>query len=226
MSSTSLWYATRASGIVALVLLTVTMVLGLATTGRIRARNWPGYAQQELHRRLSIIAIVFVGIHVLTSVLDTFVHVGWLAIGQDNSVTALHGAGVYHASIAAQRHALEIPADDSRRSVADPTAAESHASIQRGEHSRRAIVTVPRLDRLAGTDMPIVDHAAGASDGDPEIVTTDGSIGVPNFVVETMRIVMSKNGPLDISRSRRYGILAGIWSATFLSVGTVACKST
>ncbi|KIM80081.1 hypothetical protein PILCRDRAFT_98046 [Piloderma croceum F 1598] len=28
----------------------------------------------------------------------------------------------------------------------------------------------------------------------------------------------SKNGPLDISRSRRYGILAGIWSATFLSV--------
>jgi hypothetical protein len=31
----------------------------------------------------------------------------------------------------------------------------------------------------------------------------------------------NKNGPLDISRSRRYGILAGIWSATFLSVGTV-----
>jgi hypothetical protein len=26
-------------------------------------------------------------------------------------------------------------------------------------------------------------------------------------------------GPLDISRSQRYGILAGIWSATFLSVG-------
>lgn len=38
--------------------------------------------------------------------------------------------------------------------------------------------------------------------------------------------VESKNGPLDISRSRRYGILAGIWSATFLSVGTAACKST
>jgi len=29
-----------------------------------------------------------------------------------------------------------------------------------------------------------------------------------------------KNGPMEISRSRRYGILAGIWSATFLSVGT------
>ena len=80
MSSTSLWYATRASGIVSLVLLTLTMVLGLATTSRMRARHWPGFAEQELHRRISILAVVFVGIHVLTSVLDTFVHIGWLAI--------------------------------------------------------------------------------------------------------------------------------------------------
>jgi sulfoxide reductase heme-binding subunit YedZ len=80
VSSTSLWYATRASGIVALVLLTLTMVLGLATTSRIRARHWPGFAQQELHRRISILAVVFVAIHVLTSILDTYVHIGWLAI--------------------------------------------------------------------------------------------------------------------------------------------------
>jgi sulfoxide reductase heme-binding subunit YedZ len=80
VSSTSLWYATRASGIVALVLLTLTMVLGLATTSRTRARHWPGFAQQEFHRRISILAVVFVAIHVLTSLLDTFVHIGWLAI--------------------------------------------------------------------------------------------------------------------------------------------------
>jgi DMSO/TMAO reductase YedYZ heme-binding membrane subunit len=55
------------------------MVLGLATTNRLRARNWPGYAQQELHRRISILAVIFLGIHVLTSILDTFVHIGWLA---------------------------------------------------------------------------------------------------------------------------------------------------
>jgi DMSO/TMAO reductase YedYZ heme-binding membrane subunit len=80
MSSTWLWYATRASGIVTLVLLTATMVLGLATTKRARARNWPGYAQQEIHRRISMIAVVFLGIHVLTSVLDTFVSIGWASI--------------------------------------------------------------------------------------------------------------------------------------------------
>jgi sulfoxide reductase heme-binding subunit YedZ len=80
MNSTSLWYATRASGIVALVLLTLTMVLGLVTTSRSRARNWPGFAQQEIHRRISIMAVVFLALHVLTSVLDTYVNIGWLAV--------------------------------------------------------------------------------------------------------------------------------------------------
>jgi methionine sulfoxide reductase heme-binding subunit len=79
MSSTSLWYATRASGIVSLVLLTLTMVLGLVTTSRPRARSWPGFAQQELHRRISIMAVVFLGLHVLTSILDTYVDIGWFA---------------------------------------------------------------------------------------------------------------------------------------------------
>lgn len=80
MNSPYLWYATRSSGIVALVLLTVTMILGLATTGRARTKNWPGFAQQEIHRRISMLALVFLAIHVLTSVLDTYVNIGWLAI--------------------------------------------------------------------------------------------------------------------------------------------------
>jgi sulfoxide reductase heme-binding subunit YedZ len=80
MSSTTLWYATRASGIVALVLLTASMLLGIAATNRLRARHWPGFAQQELHRRISMLSVVFVGIHVLTSVLDTYVNIGWAAI--------------------------------------------------------------------------------------------------------------------------------------------------
>jgi sulfoxide reductase heme-binding subunit YedZ len=80
MNSTVLWYVTRASGIVALVLLTSTMVLGLTTSARARARNWPGFAHQELHRRVSLIAMVFLGIHVLTSILDTYVDIGWLSI--------------------------------------------------------------------------------------------------------------------------------------------------
>jgi methionine sulfoxide reductase heme-binding subunit len=80
VNSTYLWYTTRASGIVTLILLTLTMVLGLVTTNRVQARSWPGFAQQEIHRRISILAVIFLAIHVLTSLLDTFVHIGWPAI--------------------------------------------------------------------------------------------------------------------------------------------------
>ena len=80
MSSTTLWYVTRASGLMAMILLTLTMVLGMTTTTRARGRNWPGFAQQELHRRISMIAVVFLGIHVLTSVLDTYVNISWAAV--------------------------------------------------------------------------------------------------------------------------------------------------
>ena len=79
-SSTALWYTTRATGIVALVLLTGTMVLGILTAGRVRTRSWPAFAQADLHKRVSLLAMVFLAFHVLTSVLDTYVNVGWAAI--------------------------------------------------------------------------------------------------------------------------------------------------
>jgi methionine sulfoxide reductase heme-binding subunit len=79
-SSTALWYTTRATGIVALVLLTGTLVLGILTAGRMRTRSWPAFAQADLHKRVSLLAMVFLAFHVLTSVLDTYVNVGWAAV--------------------------------------------------------------------------------------------------------------------------------------------------
>jgi predicted ferric reductase len=79
MSSTDLWYATRATGIAALVLLTVTMFLGILTAGRAKS-SLPAFARADIHRRISILTIVFLAIHILTSVLDTYVHIRWIAI--------------------------------------------------------------------------------------------------------------------------------------------------
>jgi sulfoxide reductase heme-binding subunit YedZ len=79
-ASTTLWYTTRATGIVALVLLTATLVLGILTAGRVRSRTWPAFAQADLHKRISLLAMVFLVFHVLTAVLDTYVNVGWAAI--------------------------------------------------------------------------------------------------------------------------------------------------
>lgn len=80
MSSTTIWYTMRASGVVALVLLSATMTLGILTAGRAKSRTWPAFAQADLHKRISIIAMVFLTLHVVTAVLDTYVHVGWAAL--------------------------------------------------------------------------------------------------------------------------------------------------
>jgi methionine sulfoxide reductase heme-binding subunit len=80
VSSPLLWYVTRSTGLVALLLFTATVVLGLLTAGRASGENWPRFVQQDLHRRISILAAVFLAIHVLTSVLDSYVHIGWLAV--------------------------------------------------------------------------------------------------------------------------------------------------
>ncbi len=80
MSSPVLWYATRATGLVALVLLTGTTVLGILTANRSSSPRWPGFALQDLHRRVSVIAMGFLACHILTSVVDTYVHIGWAAV--------------------------------------------------------------------------------------------------------------------------------------------------
>jgi len=78
-SSQMLWYSTRATGLVALVLLTATVVLGVLTSVRLRTRNWPGFALQSLHRRISLLTVVFVGLHVVTTVSDSFAPIGWVS---------------------------------------------------------------------------------------------------------------------------------------------------
>jgi sulfoxide reductase heme-binding subunit YedZ len=79
MSQIDLWYATRATGVMALLLLSATVVLGILVAGRAQG-SLPGFARTDIHRRVSILAVVFLAIHILTSVLDSYVHIGWLAI--------------------------------------------------------------------------------------------------------------------------------------------------
>jgi predicted ferric reductase len=74
-SSTPLWYTTRATGLVALVLLTAAMAAGLLSSVRFERRNWPRFVTLGLHRNLSLLALAFTVLHVLTAVLDGFVSI-------------------------------------------------------------------------------------------------------------------------------------------------------
>jgi hypothetical protein len=71
------WYLTRGSGVVALLLLTASIVLGIATTIRWSTSGLPRFAVAGLHRTLTLLAIVFVAVHVVTTVVDGFAPIGW-----------------------------------------------------------------------------------------------------------------------------------------------------
>jgi sulfoxide reductase heme-binding subunit YedZ len=73
LSPTTYWYLTRATGAVALVLLTASVVLGILGSVRFSlAPRWPRFAIDVLHRDVSLLVLVFVALHVVTSVLDGF----------------------------------------------------------------------------------------------------------------------------------------------------------
>ena len=69
---TTLWYLSRGTGVVSLLLLTAVLVLGVA--GSLRAR--PRVLLAGLHRNLPLLAIAFVTAHVLTTLADGYAPIG------------------------------------------------------------------------------------------------------------------------------------------------------
>lgn len=71
-----LWFATRATGLTALVLLTVSVVLGILTSVRFERPAWPRFVNVGLHRNLSLLVLTFTGLHVVTTVADSYASIG------------------------------------------------------------------------------------------------------------------------------------------------------
>ena len=73
---TAFWYLTRGTGIVALILLTLSLSLGIANVLRMRVPGAPRFVTLGIHRTISLLAVAFVAVHVLTTVADGYVPVG------------------------------------------------------------------------------------------------------------------------------------------------------
>ncbi len=71
-----LWYTARGAGVVLLLLLTATVILGIATSQRWGTEGWPRFFVAGLHRNLSLVAVALLPLHGLTVVLDTYAHLG------------------------------------------------------------------------------------------------------------------------------------------------------
>ena len=72
LGPSGLWYLSRGTGAVTFVCLTASVVLGVTTSSGHRTQRFPRFVLQALHRNLSLIAVVLLGVHIATAILDGF----------------------------------------------------------------------------------------------------------------------------------------------------------
>lgn len=72
-----LWFLNRGSGLVLLVLLTLTLVLGVLAMGGKPGQAVPRFVTQRMHRNIGLVSVLAVVLHVITAVLDTYVDIRW-----------------------------------------------------------------------------------------------------------------------------------------------------
>jgi predicted ferric reductase len=77
--ATALWYASRATGVVTLLLLTAVVVLGMLVNRQGRLPGLPRFAVTGLHRNISLLSVVFLVIHVVSAIADPYVTIGLAA---------------------------------------------------------------------------------------------------------------------------------------------------
>ena len=77
-NSQALWYLTRGSGMVSILLLTLVVALGIAQVHGAAGPSRQRFVVTQLHRNASLLVVVFIAIHVATSILDGFAPITWL----------------------------------------------------------------------------------------------------------------------------------------------------
>jgi sulfoxide reductase heme-binding subunit YedZ len=70
------WYAARAAGLVAYLLVSSSVALGLLLAGRARLERWPRFALEDVHRFAGMLAGTFIALHVLMIGIDSQAHLG------------------------------------------------------------------------------------------------------------------------------------------------------
>lgn len=71
MSNETLWYLARGTGVVTVVLLSTSVFLGILTSLRYSTPKWPRFVSSGLHKNISLLSVVFLGVHIITTLLDS-----------------------------------------------------------------------------------------------------------------------------------------------------------
>ncbi|MGO9792476.1 MAG: ferric reductase-like transmembrane domain-containing protein [Solirubrobacteraceae bacterium] len=70
-----LWYLTRGTGVVTLILLTLTVALGVANRQRLQTSGMPRFVIDAVHRNAALLAVAFLSVHIATTLLDSYVNI-------------------------------------------------------------------------------------------------------------------------------------------------------
>lgn len=73
VAASTTWYAARAGGMLAYLMLSASVIVGLMLSGRARLEHWPRFALEDVHRFLGILAGTFVVVHGGALLLDSVV---------------------------------------------------------------------------------------------------------------------------------------------------------
>lgn len=71
-SPSPFWFLTRGTGVISLLLLTLTVALGIANVRRTQIGEMPRFVLDSIHRNAALLAVSFVGVHIVTVLLDGF----------------------------------------------------------------------------------------------------------------------------------------------------------
>ncbi len=71
-SSPAIWYAARASGVAAYVVLSIVVCLGLTLGGKAQNRRWPRFSVEDIHRFGGLLVGSLIGVHILAIAADSF----------------------------------------------------------------------------------------------------------------------------------------------------------
>jgi hypothetical protein len=76
----ALWYLTRGTGVVSLLLLTASVALGIAQVTRWSSARFPRFVTAALHKQISLLVVVFLGVHIVTAIADGFAPIHWIDV--------------------------------------------------------------------------------------------------------------------------------------------------
>jgi len=67
-----MWYAARASGVAAYVVLSIVVCIGLTLGGKAQTRRWPRFSVEDVHRFGGLLVGSLIGVHILAIAADSF----------------------------------------------------------------------------------------------------------------------------------------------------------